>query len=113
MLKIFLDDQPYLDERRTPPSQEWTIAKNFREAVLLVQLHGFPCEVSFDHDIPEPDAADPGACKTGYDFAKYLVELDMDTNSMPSAFTWRVHSRNGVGAENIDLYLAGYMRQKS
>jgi hypothetical protein len=55
------------------------------------------------------------------DFARYLVELDieaevtksgLETRTMPADFTFTVHSANPVGAENIEALLDRYVRWK-
>jgi hypothetical protein len=52
---------------------------------------------------------DHGSDKSGFDFAKYLIELDLDTNTMPKNFTFKVHSANSVGADNIRNILDNYL----
>lgn len=100
-MKIFLDDE------RMPAGafmSDCMIARTYDEAVALVKQHGFPEFVSFDHDL--------GERKTGYDFAKYLVDLDLETNTMPSDFWFYVHSQNPIGARSIMQYLDSYLKMK-
>jgi len=87
----------YLDDIRTPPREGWVIARDFEEAVAIVESRGLPDFISFDHDL--------GEGLTGYDFAKWLVELAMRTKSTISFF---VHSANPVGAKNIQAYIDNY-----
>ena len=65
---------------------------------------GYPDTVSFDHDLGTED--------TGFDFAHFLVDLDLDNGTMPDTFTYTVHSANPVGVENITGLLDGYLRWK-
>ncbi|WP_371131695.1 cyclic-phosphate processing receiver domain-containing protein [Sulfuricurvum sp.] len=47
---------------------------------------------------------------SGYDFAKWLVEMDMDGKiHIPEDFYFTVHSANPVGAKNIQEYLRNYL----
>ncbi|HEY6438132.1 MAG TPA: cyclic-phosphate processing receiver domain-containing protein, partial [Ignavibacteriaceae bacterium] len=69
--------------------------------------------ISFDHDLGLMHyAGDYSDGKTGYDFAKWLIEYDMDMNTMPSNFTFTVHSKNPIGSENIRELLNNYIQQK-
>lgn len=83
---------------------DWVIAKNYDEAIEAINVLGFPSFVSFDHDIASKE--------TGVDLAKYLVNLDLDFNTMPRDFDYEVHSANPVGAENIRKLLESYLAQK-
>lgn len=83
---------------------EWVIAKNYREAIEAIDALGFPTFVSFDHDIASEE--------TGVDVAKYLIELDLDTETMPEDFAFEVHSANPVGRKNINGLLESYLGQK-
>lgn len=75
------------------------------EAIAMVQAHGFPEYVSFDHDL--------GGDRTGLDFAHYLIQLDLDKGTMPINFNFDVHSANPVGTENIEALLERYIRWKT
>jgi hypothetical protein len=104
----------------TIPITEWAIVRSFDEAVQWVKDNGFPKFISFDHDlgwekfdtnengiivVTEPDIE-----KSGYDFAKWLIEYDLDTNLMPDDFAFTVHSMNPVGAANISRILNSYLK---
>lgn len=95
----------YLDDIRDLPDETWTLARTYQEAVQLVEQYGFPDEVSFDHDLGLMDYP-----LTGMDFAHFLIDLDLDSGSMPGHFSFKVHSANPTGAENIRSLMAGYMR---
>lgn len=98
----------FLDDERHPPrdGRAWRIARNHSEVVNLIDMFGYPEYVSFDHDlgdfIPNGD---------GYQIAKYLCDLDMNTSHrMPDNFDFYVHSQNPVGAENIRAYMRRYIQ---
>ncbi len=92
---------------------DWQIVRSLNEAVAWVKANGFPDVISFDHDLGmahyEGNYSDG---TTGLDFAKWLIEYDMDTHTMPENFTFTVHSMNPIGAENIRLLLEGYLRHR-
>lgn len=92
---------------------DWYIVRSLNEAVAWVKEHGFPDVISFDHDLGdahyEEDYSDG---KTGYDFAKWLIEHDLDNNSMPENFKFTVHSKNPIGKENIERLLNSYLETK-
>lgn len=94
--KLYLDD---LRDPRTPGP--WTCVRNFNEAVSAVLTLGLPAYCSFDHDL--------GLGKTGYDFAKWMVEYELDGHGrFPDDFEFNVHSANPVGTEAINQYLNNY-----
>lgn len=95
----------YLDDIRTPQGSGWVVVRSYDEAVSYVQANGFPQAVSFDHDLGE-------AVPTGMDFARWLVEQDLDHNSMPDNFEFNVHSANPVGRDNITGLLSVYIKHK-
>lgn len=93
---------------------DWQIVRSLEEAKDWVLRNGFPDVISFDHDLGMDHYAgnyDDG--KTGFDFAKWLVEYDMDTNSMPEKFSYTVHSKNPIGSENIRELIDGYLQHKT
>lgn len=98
-MKLFLDDI------RPAPDATWTIARTYDEAVAIVDVHGFPDTVSFDHDLGDD-------IMTGVSFARFLVDLDLDKATMPASFTYTVHSANPVGRDNIVGLLDRYLRWK-
>ncbi len=92
---------------------DWQIVRSCDEAIKWVKDNGFPNVISFDHDLGLMHYAnDYSDGKTGYDFAKWLVEYDMDTNSMPTNFSFTVHSKNPQGAINIKSLINNYIRFK-
>ena len=95
----------FLDDERFPPNDgnEWKIARSFQEAQILYFNYGVPSFISFDHDLGDQ-------VKTGYDFAKWLVEKDIECgfNFLPDTFSYYVHSQNPVGAKNIRDLIDNY-----
>lgn len=116
----------FLDDERNPADvtwiliggvgsqgAEWEIVRSLDEAINWVKKNGFPDVISFDHDLGlEHYSGDYSARNTGYDFAKWLTEFDMDTGSMPDHFKFTVHSKNPTGAENIRKLMHNYIRFK-
>ena len=105
----------FLDDIRDPawvyPDQDtsqWMVCRSYAEAVAVISDLGIPELISFDHDLGESDAP------TGMDLARYLVNLDMDTQgaAWPSTFEYRVHSANVAGAANIRGLLDAYVQHK-
>ncbi len=83
--------------------QMFRIARTVEEAKGLIGRYGMPTFISFDHDLGEDS---PPAIE----FAKYLVEKDLDGITFPDGFSWFVHSANPVGRANIESYMENYMR---
>lgn len=96
----------YLDDLRTPTASDFIIVRSSNEAISYVQENGCPEFISFDHDL--------GGDDTAMNFVKWLVnnDLDNDGKTIPSNFTFQVHSANPVGAQNILAYLTSYLSQK-
>ena len=93
----------YLDDLRVPSEEFDFIARNYEEAIGIVQEHG--C-MSYTDDEGQP-------LKSGFDFAKWLVEADINgTYPLAKNFTYKVHSQNPVGKANIIALLDGYLRLK-
>jgi len=94
----------YLDDIRNPKNDigTWVIARDFAQAVDIVCKFGPPDFCSFDHDLGTDS-------QTGYDFAKWLIERDMDYNDLSENFDFNVHSANPVGKENIEKLLKNYL----
>jgi hypothetical protein len=97
----------WLDDLRNPPTYivepfTWIVCRSMDEATQVVNQLGWPSFVSFDHDLGDQ-------VPTGMDFARWLVNFDLDTNSMPQGWTYRVHTMNPVGKKNIIGLLENYM----
>ena len=98
----------YLDDIRTPKDPTYVISRTVEDAQKLVLSCGVPFFISFDHDLGID--SDGNLLPTGYDFAKCLVEMDMDgIIKIPKDFSFTVHSANPVGAKNIEEYLDQYL----
>ena|SRR6266403_112113 len=101
----------FLDDLRDPPAGDWLVVRSYEEACQTVMERGWPRLVSFDHDLGRTPSGELG--KTGFDFAKFLVERDLEECSLPVDFQFVVHSANPIGAENIASYLRSYLRFKA
>lgn len=114
-MKLFLDDIRFPPKKKNfwaalkslffKENDNFVIARSVDEAVAIVTKNGFPDYISFDHDLGENS-------KTGHDFAKWLVNYDLDTGLMPENFSYYIHSANPVGAENIKGLLDQYLEYK-
>lgn len=99
----------FIDDERLPPRNDgriWHIARDWEDVMMCLRIHGMPVYISFDHDLGD-------AKHTGYDIAKFLVELDMNNDgdfALPENFDYYVHSQNPIGKENIEKYLDNYLR---
>ncbi len=129
---LFLDDlrDPEEDqwkkwlEQYSPIEQPYKIiwVKSYDEFKEFIDLHVFPDAICWDHDlggIMKKELVAKGMSKrkakivrqemnlpTGYDCAKYLVELCLDHNlPLPK---YAIQSANPVGKENIDMLLKNY-----
>lgn len=101
----------YLDDIREPKHQGYTIVRNFEEAVEFVEQNGIPSYISFDHDLGCDESG--FELKSGYDFAKWLIECDLnDVYKFPKDFEFNVHSANPIGKTNIESVLLSYLRFK-
>lgn len=100
----------FLDDERLPPEMliyDYEIARSFEDAISLIEKHGcMPIYISFDHDLGQNS-------KTGYDFAKILVDYDLDAKyEFPGGFAYCVHSQNPIGKKNIESILDNYLEHK-
>lgn len=97
---LFLDDERFPSDALLLTDVDVVTCRNFDEAVSTVFLKGFPSHVCFDHDLGEKS-------KTGFDFAKWLVQVQLDT-ATPAEIKYSIHSQNPVGFANIKGLLDGY-----
>lgn len=101
----------YLDDIRKPSDSTFIVLRTFDDAVEYVLKHGMPEYISFDHDLGMDEKGE--LLKSGYDFAKWLIEADLDeTIQIPKSFTFNVHSANPVGREAIESSLERYLKYK-
>jgi hypothetical protein len=85
-MKLWVDD-----ERKAP--RGWTHAKNYRDATGYLSS-GKVTTLSLDHDL--------GGATSGYDVAKFIVEMRIWPRII------YVHSMNPVGRDNIKQLLKRY-----
>jgi len=105
----------YLDDVRTPISEDWIIARDYDEFVKQVNLYGLESfdMISLDHDLGEGAMVEYYTNvknnftldyknieeKTGMDCCKFLVSLSMTKNiPLPQIY---VHSANPIGSANM------------
>jgi len=101
----------YLDDIRTPIEEFDFIARNCDEAIAIIKKYGVPNYISFDHDLGIDSQGN--LLKNGYDLAKWLVKSDLNNNyKIPFNFSFKVHSQNPIGKENIISLLEGYLKYK-
>ena len=102
----------YLDDVRDLPDDSYSLVRSYEEAINYVKDNGIPSFISFDHDLGLDE--NKQLAKTGFDFAKWLVEMDIDNIFLfPKNFSFYVHSSNSVGKENIYSYLTNYLKFKN
>ena len=111
--------QLWLDDIRIPPSYDWLWVRTYEQFVEAIEDLGCPDMISFDHDLGAKvpvwwHREDGGYDKeimneqTGYDCAKWLVDYCMDNKTKLPSF--KVHSANPVGKENIEKLLNNFMK---
>jgi len=120
----------FLDDVRVPrqvtwvplPLVEWTIARNYKEFVDLIESRGLPRFVTFDHDLAEehyrPSMYDGDGHysnyytdgtfkeKTGYECAKWLAEYCI-ANHLPYP-DYQIHTMNPIGRKNIQSVIDSF-----
>lgn len=113
----------YLDDVRTPTSDDWVIVRNYDEFVKEINLHGLESfeVISLDHDLGEGAMVEYYTNvknnftldysnieeKTGMDCCKFLVNLSMTKNiPLPQIY---VHSANPIGSANMMGYINNYL----
>ena len=74
----------YIDDLRSPPNDDWVIARSSAKAISVIKSLGFPKEISFDHDLGEDD--------TAMKVAKWIVNTDSE---------WCTYQENAVHAINV------------
>ena len=101
----------YLDDIRTPKEEFDFVARSYDEAVAIIKRHGVPSFISFDHDLGVDESG--VLLHSGFDLAKWLVENDLDgVYKFPKDFSFKVHSQNPVGKENIISLLDSYLKYR-
>ncbi len=100
----------FLDDIRTPKSNDWLIVRNYSDFIKAFEILTFDDigTISLDHDLADYDIH--GKEWTGYDVAKWLVERAMNTKqNLPFIV---VHSANTAGANNIIQTINNYLRKQ-
>lgn len=98
----------FLDDIRVPKNDYDVIVRSFEEAINFVNQNGIPTFISFDHDLGCDEIGN--ILKSGYDFAKWLVDVDMENiHKFPDNFTFDIHSANPIGKNNIKSILNNYL----
>ncbi|WP_152057095.1 cyclic-phosphate processing receiver domain-containing protein [Aliarcobacter butzleri] len=98
----------FLDDIRVPKNDYDVIVRSFEEAVNFVKENGIPTFISFDHDLGCDEMGN--ILKSGYDFAKWLVDMDIENiYKFPNNFTFDIHSANPIGKNNIKSILNNYL----
>lgn len=101
----------FLDDIRVPKNIYDVTARSYDEAIEFVKKNGIPNYISFDHDLGCDDKGN--ILKSGYDFAKWLVEMDIENiYKFPTDFNFNIHSANPIGRNNINSILNNYLNFK-
>ena len=115
----------FLDDSRQPkdvkwidlPPYNWVVVKSYDEFVKTIRKRGIPETVTYDHDLADEHYKEYSVAhdektpnygvirynvfkeKTGYDCAKFLAELCIETKSpIPPYY---IHTLNPIGRQNI------------
>jgi hypothetical protein len=116
--KIYL----YLDDVRTPTSDNWEVVRNYDEFVSHIKMHGLENYevISLDHDLGDTamqeyynNVRDNYTIdyknikeKTGMDCCRWLVAESMNTKiPLPQIY---IHSANPIGSANMMGYINNY-----
>jgi hypothetical protein len=114
----------YLDDVRTPISEDWIVVRNYDDFVTEVKRYGLERfeVISLDHDLGDSAMIEYYTNvknnytidysniteKTGLDAAKFLVAESMNRGiPLPQIY---VHSANPVGTHNILGYVNNYFK---
>jgi hypothetical protein len=102
----------FIDDERDPSVVNWgsasdvKIARTVDEAIALVEHHGLPVAISFDHDLG--DDTPPTM-----DFMWYLINSHLDGKlDLRGVASVMVHSANPIGAENLVALWNGFAEQE-
>ena len=98
----------FLDDIRDPKNDYDVIVRSYEEAINFVKENGIPTFISFDHDLGCDEMGN--ILKDGYDFAKWLVDMDIENiHKFPDNFTFEIHSANPIGKNHIKSILNNYL----
>jgi predicted ATP-grasp superfamily ATP-dependent carboligase len=133
-----MEKKIYLDDIRTPISDNWIVIRNYQDFVSFIETTGLDKIeiISLDHDLGDTamkqyyENVKPNYTldynmieeKTGYDVAKFLVNyfyeknpdrIEMDRfDKKKNKFTFPticVHSANPIGSANIMGYINNFL----
>jgi hypothetical protein len=111
---LFLDDEREVTDvfdkfgKRLNPD-DWTVARSTEEAKQLVSGLGLPESMALDHDL----GISGMVMDTTMVFLRWLAYDYFDpTNKQHTIPSWRVHSGNPVGAENIIAFMTSWERSQ-
>ncbi len=113
----------YLDDVRTPISEDWIVARNYDDFVSKINYYGLESfeVISLDHDLGEGAMVEYYTNvknnytldynniieKTGMDCCKWLVSESMNKHiPLPQIY---VHSANPIGSANMMGYINNYL----
>lgn len=93
----------YIDDIRTPKTDNWEIVRTSQEAIIFMAENGCSNYISFDHDL--------GGDDTSMKVVHWMIEKDLEEgNFIPDNFEFNVHSANPVGVKNIEGLLNNYLQ---
>lgn len=113
----------YLDDVRTPVSDEWIVVRDYDEFVTEIKKWGLGSYeiISLDHDLGEGAMVEYYTNvknrytldysnideKTGMDCCRFLISESMNKNiPLPQIY---VHSANPIGSENMMNFINNYL----
>lgn len=113
----------YLDDVRTPISEDWIVARNYDDFVSKINYYGLESfeVISLDHDLGEGAMVEYYTNvknnytldynniteKTGMDCCKWLVSESMNKHiPLPQIY---IHSANPIGSANMMGYINNYL----
>lgn len=99
-IMTFEDFRPYVDEGFSADSFVW--CKTVAEAIEAVQRKGTPSFMALDHDLGENTDV--------FDFLSWLTQDHLKEAKAPS---FRCHSSNPTGRQNVKFYLQSWNRSRS
>lgn len=94
---LFIDDEREPSFIGVDNLEYWKIARTSEEAIKIIQDHGLPQFISFDHDLG------------GHDTAMVVCKFLANELQCPE-FKFAVHSQNPIGKANIESYLNSYFK---
>ena len=98
----------FLDDERFPPAdgQDWVIVRSVADAISWVENNRIPDFISFDNDLGQD-------MPEGRHFAVWLLELDLDTGSIPEHSAYYVHSQNVDAALRIRSRIDAHLTERA